>query len=93
MACDKIGVGPATLAQPILNANKVPALLFAGEACHSSFFSTTHGAYLSGAEQANFLCDYLLAMETDEKQKPETPKRESSKPGSAKQSSTYQGSA
>jgi spermine oxidase len=29
-----------------------PILYFAGEACHEKYFSTTHGAFLSGTEQA-----------------------------------------
>lgn len=32
-----------------------PALLFAGEATHSTFFSTTHGAYLTGRTAAELL--------------------------------------
>lgn len=30
-----------------------PILLFAGEACHDQYFSTAHGAFLSGIEQAS----------------------------------------
>ncbi|XP_068218117.1 spermine oxidase [Palaemon carinicauda] len=33
-----------------------PAVLFAGEHCHPSFYSTVHGAYLSGREAAQTLC-------------------------------------
>lgn len=33
-----------------------PAVLFAGEHCHPSFYSTVHGAYLSGREAAQVLC-------------------------------------
>lgn len=29
-----------------------PVVLFAGEACHEKYFSTAHGAFLSGMEQA-----------------------------------------
>ncbi|KAG0725384.1 Peroxisomal N(1)-acetyl-spermine/spermidine oxidase [Chionoecetes opilio] len=32
-----------------------PAVLFAGEHCHPSFYSTVHGAYLSGREAAQML--------------------------------------
>lgn len=92
MACDKVGVGPAILAEPVLNDNHVPALLFAGEACHSSFFSTTHGAYLSGADQANVLCDYILSMKADEEEKPDTPKQESSNADFCKAGTSKQGS-
>ncbi|KAL6052377.1 Spermine oxidase [Balamuthia mandrillaris] len=34
---------------------KVPRVLFAGEATHPNFFSTTHGAYLSGQREAERL--------------------------------------
>ncbi|KAG7165112.1 peroxisomal N(1)-acetyl-spermine/spermidine oxidase-like [Homarus americanus] len=33
-----------------------PAVLFAGEHCHPSFYSTVHGAYLSGRDAAQVLC-------------------------------------
>lgn len=33
----------------------VPIVLFAGEACHEKYFSTAHGAFLSGMEQAQKL--------------------------------------
>ncbi|CAL1280878.1 unnamed protein product [Larinioides sclopetarius] len=34
-----------------------PALMFAGEATHSSFYSTTHGAFLSGKKCAELLLE------------------------------------
>jgi Flavin containing amine oxidoreductase len=48
------------LAQPIGHSDATfpndrtakPVLCFAGEACHEQYFSTTHGAFLSGMEQA-----------------------------------------
>lgn len=50
-----IGVGASqsdveSLAQPLFRNvhDKKPVLLFAGEHTHSSFYSTAHGAYLSG---------------------------------------------
>ncbi|XP_072385544.1 peroxisomal N(1)-acetyl-spermine/spermidine oxidase [Diabrotica undecimpunctata] len=44
------------LAQPIYDENdKEPVLLFAGEHTHSSFYSTVHGAYLSGRTVAQIL--------------------------------------
>lgn len=47
------------LIQPIYSdpGNEKPTLLFAGEACHTSFFSTVHGAYLSGKKASSFLLD------------------------------------
>ncbi|XP_071492725.1 peroxisomal N(1)-acetyl-spermine/spermidine oxidase-like isoform X1 [Diadema antillarum] len=38
---------------------KVPILCFAGEAFHKIYFSTTHGAFLSGRDQARALIKYL----------------------------------
>lgn len=57
--CDFNGVTPATLAEPvwgkIIRKNSdqdVPIIMFAGEATHEHFYSTTHGAYESGVKQA-----------------------------------------
>lgn len=36
-----------------------PVLMFAGEAVHKSYFSTTHGAFMSGTSQAQIIIDYL----------------------------------
>ncbi|CAH2047261.1 unnamed protein product, partial [Iphiclides podalirius] len=46
-----------SLAQPLFKNvhDKKPALLFAGEHTHSSFYSTVHGAYLSGQSAARRL--------------------------------------
>lgn len=38
--------------------NDAPIVLFAGEACHDKFFSTAHGAFLSGMEQAQKFLDF-----------------------------------
>lgn len=38
---------------------KVPVLLFAGEAFHKTYFSTSHGAMQSGLDQAKVLGDFL----------------------------------
>lgn len=45
------------LIQPIYSdpGNEKPTLMFAGEACHTSFFSTVHGAFLSGKKASSFL--------------------------------------
>lgn len=32
--------------------NNSPLILFTGEACHEIYYSTAHGAYLSGVDQA-----------------------------------------
>ncbi|XP_076053754.1 spermine oxidase isoform X2 [Oratosquilla oratoria] len=36
--------------------NSKPVVAFAGEHCHPSFYSTVHGAYLTGREAAQLLC-------------------------------------
>lgn len=35
-----------------------PIVLFAGEACHDKFFSTAHGAFLSGVEQSQKILEW-----------------------------------
>lgn len=49
------GKNIANLSQPIFNSANKPVLLFAGEATHPIYFSTTHGAFLSGKNAANYL--------------------------------------
>ncbi|RWS02252.1 peroxisomal N(1)-acetyl-spermine/spermidine oxidase-like protein 1 [Dinothrombium tinctorium] len=47
------------LSQPIYSdpgADK-PQIVFAGEACHPSFFSTAHGAFITGRKAAFYLLD------------------------------------
>ncbi|KAF2349057.1 Amine oxidase [Trinorchestia longiramus] len=60
-----IGVGGrqsdiVSLASPVWAAQPdcLPSLLLAGEHCHPSFYSTVHGAYLSGRDAAQFLCKH-----------------------------------
>ncbi|XP_055705858.1 spermine oxidase isoform X2 [Phlebotomus papatasi] len=43
---------------PFLKLPTHPALLFAGEACHAKYFSTAHGAFASGCEQAAKLVNF-----------------------------------
>lgn len=47
------------LSQPIYSdpAHEKPILLFAGESCHPNFYSTVHGAFLSGKKAASYLLD------------------------------------
>nr|CAH7723595.1 unnamed protein product [Callosobruchus chinensis] len=60
--CDKsIGVGIEGLSEPIRGLNGVPRILLAGEAVHPSHYSTTHGAFESGMEQAAWIAEYLTA--------------------------------
>ena len=41
--------------------NLQPRLFFAGEATHLRYYSTAHGAYLSGQREAKRLIDYYSA--------------------------------
>ncbi|XP_053202608.1 peroxisomal N(1)-acetyl-spermine/spermidine oxidase-like [Panonychus citri] len=56
------------LAQPIYSnpGQEKPDLLFAGEACHPSFFSTVHGAFLTGRKAALYLIDSEVNKSTSE---------------------------
>lgn len=40
------------------NEHRMPVILFAGEACHQQYFSTAHGAFLSGIEQAEKVLNF-----------------------------------
>lgn len=40
------------------NAERRPLVLFAGEAVHDQYFSTAHGAFLSGMEQSAKIIDF-----------------------------------
>ncbi|XP_077274574.1 uncharacterized protein LOC143904120 isoform X2 [Temnothorax americanus] len=60
-SCEEDNVSPRTLAEPVwatmLQNNtkrkkNLPVILFAGEATHDEFYSTTHGAYETGIHQA-----------------------------------------
>ncbi|CAH1784526.1 unnamed protein product [Owenia fusiformis] len=55
-----------TLAEPLTppNADK-PAVLFAGEACHPSFYSSTHGALLTGQQEAERLVKLYTEHHSD----------------------------
>lgn len=45
---------------PLSTDESRPRILFAGEACHYSYFSTVHGAFLSGLEQARKLLPFVI---------------------------------
>lgn len=47
------------LCQPIYSdpGQEKPVMMFAGEACHPNFFSTVHGAFLSGKKAVSYLLD------------------------------------
>ncbi|XP_060625311.2 peroxisomal N(1)-acetyl-spermine/spermidine oxidase [Anolis sagrei] len=58
VSVDSCGDDIDVLAQPLPEEtynSKPPGLLFAGEATHRTFYSTTHGALLSGWREANRL--------------------------------------
>ncbi|XP_003704750.2 uncharacterized protein LOC100878001 [Megachile rotundata] len=65
--CDKHGITPNVLSEPIWGkivqngcSKDVPIIMFAGEATHQNFYSTTHGAYDTGTKQAQiFLSHYV----------------------------------
>lgn len=46
-----------TLSEPIRDSSGKPLLMFAGEATHPSFYSTTHGALLTGHREAKRILD------------------------------------
>ncbi|XP_063973542.1 spermine oxidase-like [Diachasmimorpha longicaudata] len=57
--CDGTRITPKNLASPVWReirqkdqVKHVPAVMFAGEAAHECYYSTTHGAYDSGRSQA-----------------------------------------
>lgn len=57
--CDTQNFSAKELSEPIFNQNNVPVLVFSGEACHQNHYSTTHGAYESGHEQAKLVLNIL----------------------------------
>lgn len=66
--CDRNNITPNRLSEPIWskviekhNTKDIPIILFAGEATHENFYSTTHGAYDTGVKQAQiFLQHHIL---------------------------------
>ncbi|XP_066589216.1 spermine oxidase-like isoform X2 [Prorops nasuta] len=63
--CDDLDITPAVLAEPCwlkIAQNgcikNVPVMMLAGEATHESFYSTTHGAYETGVNQAQKFLNY-----------------------------------
>ncbi|KAL6435180.1 hypothetical protein ACFW04_005336 [Cataglyphis niger] len=63
--CEENDVSPRTLAEPVWitisqnNTKKnLPVILFAGEATHDDFYSTTHGAYETGIHQAKIFLEH-----------------------------------
>lgn len=46
-----------TLGEPVTDSDGKPIIMFAGEATHPSFYSTTHGALLTGHREAKRILD------------------------------------
>ncbi|RLU21371.1 hypothetical protein DMN91_005744 [Ooceraea biroi] len=64
-SCEAGNISPRTLAEPVWATTlrndvkkNVPVILFAGEATHDNFYSTTHGAYETGIRQAEMFLEY-----------------------------------
>lgn len=53
------------LSMTLKDGRKKPVILFAGEATHQSFYSTTHGALLTGNREAARICKYRNPAEAD----------------------------
>lgn len=57
---DAIGASASILAEPILDYDSQPIIQFAGEATHTQYHSTVHGAIESGWGEAQKLIDLYL---------------------------------
>ncbi len=55
---DQLKINPDVLAAPLNDCNKVPRILFAGEATNRHYFSSVHGAVETGYREADKLIDY-----------------------------------
>lgn len=55
---DAVGATTEKLSLPIVNANKLPIIQFAGEATNKHYYSTVHGAVESGWREAQLLIDF-----------------------------------
>ncbi|XP_043269280.1 spermine oxidase isoform X3 [Venturia canescens] len=64
MAAEKLDVWAKDLAQPILDANIKPTLLFAGEATHDKYYSTVHGAIETGYREADRILNYYRQLKS-----------------------------
>ncbi|KAL1460642.1 hypothetical protein WDU94_012605, partial [Cyamophila willieti] len=59
--CDQQGLHARDLTHPVVSTQGGSRVYFAGEALHEKYFSTTHGAFLSGEEQAEQIVQQLRA--------------------------------
>ncbi|XP_017785342.1 PREDICTED: spermine oxidase-like [Nicrophorus vespilloides] len=53
------------LAEPLKNVQGVPTVLFAGEATHSHYYSTVHGAIETGRREANRILHFIQDAENE----------------------------
>lgn len=53
-----------TLQEPLLDEQEIPRVLFSGESTHERFYSTTHGAMLSGWREAERIDDLYRSTKT-----------------------------
>ncbi|XP_011160013.2 uncharacterized protein LOC105196007 isoform X2 [Solenopsis invicta] len=70
-SCEEDNVSPRTLAEPVWatilqndakRKKNLPIILFAGEATHDEFYSTTHGAYETGIHQAEVFLQHHASI-------------------------------
>ncbi|XP_044740336.1 spermine oxidase-like [Chrysoperla carnea] len=61
MATEKLNTSAADLAQPLKNSTGKEVVLFAGEATHSHYYSTVHGAIETGWREADRLLKLYMA--------------------------------
>ncbi|KAJ8930082.1 hypothetical protein NQ314_017163 [Rhamnusium bicolor] len=66
--CDHSGSGLNELAEPVY-VDGVPRIILAGEAVHPSHYSTTHGAFESGQQQAALLHQYIMKEQNNSSNK------------------------
>uniref|UniRef100_A0A8D8R6J2 Spermine oxidase n=1 Tax=Cacopsylla melanoneura TaxID=428564 RepID=A0A8D8R6J2_9HEMI len=57
--CDQLGLHARDMTHPVMTTQGRSGVYFAGEALHEKYFSTTHGAFLSGEEQAEKIVQQL----------------------------------
>lgn len=58
MVSQQMNVKPKDLAEPVMMDGIKPVILFAGEATHSYYYSTVHGAVETGFREADRLIDF-----------------------------------
>lgn len=71
-SCEEDDISPRTLAEPVWatiwqndkkrKKQNLPIILFAGEATHDEFYSTTHGAYETGIHQAEVFLQHYTTI-------------------------------